>query len=193
MSLNNRRIQLPSENEPQLGTFVNGRVVGGDSSAIVIQGGRRYKTVHIRNGSPDGHHVGYLKNKAGEYIYELELADPEVSSKIDWIEPTWVGDRDWLERASEELDIAIWDLREAFNNGALESLDKKRWVEIEGIDAVPPLWTQERTHARMLEGKMPAPIIIMQKDKPPFLVSGSTRLRVCREQGYIPHVYTIYI
>lgn len=126
-----------------------------------------------------------------------------------WILPTAQSEQGEIERTSSELGIPIREILSAFQRGALEELSDEDWDRMENCDSRDRSWTlesvlsyyptrpdQSRDPQKILDAMnagdtLPAPVVLYRKNKPPYLIGGSTRLSVARATGRRPKVLAV--
>jgi hypothetical protein len=122
-----------------------------------------------------------------------------------WTKPSLEHEMSELERTAKEEKIELQKLMTLFHAGRLEELTEQMWASLENTSS----WTAtnmsttrriaDQTKRSMLpildgfrKGKdMEAPIILLRDGKKPYLVSGNTRLMICRAKRITPKVYVL--
>jgi hypothetical protein len=114
---------------------------------------------------------------------------------MKWFKPLATHEHDEIQRTSKELEIAASRLIEAFNQGNIVTLSAKTCELIDNFDCeISRSWwltlcllMRKRWKDVLYSlwvGEMEAPIILEQHGKSfPYLISGNTRLCVCRVLG----------
>ncbi len=138
---------------------------------------------------------------------ELPSVGPE------WIRPLFEKEIGELERISASLNIPMDILKEAFDHAKLEKLTDTDWGQLQNSDSKDSSWTideavewlsnrtlagnnESRDVKSLIQGfdlgnRIPAPIVLLRKNNPPYLVAGNSRLLVARAQKITPTVLVL--
>ena len=122
-----------------------------------------------------------------------------------WKKPDFKSELNEFKRVAKEKDINLKDLKKAYDSAELVFLEKNFWKKIENTDSWETT-TREKAEAvakkhnrnidriyNNIHGEMDAPIVLINGNDPPTLVSGNTRLMVCRVMGIQPDIVLIKI
>jgi hypothetical protein len=121
--------------------------------------------------------------------------------EIVWTKPHLAEEMEELESAANKLNLDIFDLKKAWDSGKLRRLKTKDWKDLENSDSWEISSVEEATKLAkrydrdldsiLLADRLPAPIILFKSGDKPYLISGNTRLMVCRVLGYSPMIFAI--
>ncbi len=124
---------------------------------------------------------------------------------MKWIIPSIEEEKGEFARVAKLLGVELSEVRALFDAGSLESLDLESWKSLENTDSwgtttMDQVRTLSALYGRdcdavtsglIAEHNMPAPIVLCLADGRRHLVSGNTRLMVCRALGIMPLIYKI--
>jgi hypothetical protein len=120
-----------------------------------------------------------------------------------WKKPHLAEEMEELESAANKLNLDIFDLKKAWDAGKLKKLKLEDWKNLENSDSWSVTSVEEATKIAkkydrdidsiLLADKLPAPIILFTENEKPYLISGNTRLMVCRVLGYTPTIFALKI
>jgi hypothetical protein len=140
-------------------------------------------------------------NLANEASQIISLAAKKKG--IVWTKPHLKEEIEELERTANELELNILHLKRAWRSGSLKTLKKEEWKNLENsdswkTDSIERAIQLAKKYDRdidsiLLANKLPAPAILFRENEKPYLVSGNTRLMVCRALGYVPTIFSIEI
>ena len=111
-----------------------------------------------------------------------------------------------LQRTAEELQLAYPTLERAFDNAQLESLSDADWSLMTNTDS-QGTWTKDdvithigsnRDCTKIFGGlengdELPAPIVLLRDNEPPYLIGGNTRLLACKALKIQPQILAVRI
>jgi len=126
---------------------------------------------------------------------------------VKWKEPSWQDEFGEMKLTSKELGIPLILIRKSFENGNLikpvksflKNIENTDYNEVKTIDDVKQFAKVYGRNADVIiDGfekgtSIPAPIVLIRKDKRPYLIAGNTRLMVSKALEIIPEIYAIYI
>jgi hypothetical protein len=149
--------------------------------------------------------------KLAEILERLNLAN-EASQIISlaakkkgivWKKPHLGEEIEELERTANNLNLDIFDLKKSWDAGKLRKLKVEEWKDLENSDSWTTNSIEKATKLAkkydrdidsiLLADRLPAPVILFRENGNPYLVSGNTRLMVCRALGYVPTIFSIEI
>lgn len=127
------------------------------------------------------------------------------AAKTKWIRPDYAEEGVEVERTAKTLGIPEAKMKQAWDRAKVEPLAEEAWSQLENTDSydtdtlekadklaeqydrnIP--WTLQR-----MGGELPAPIVLLRKGKPPYLIGGNTRLMISRALGAKPQVLTLRV
>ena len=149
-----------------------------------------------------------------QYLIEqvLQGADPNtlVSCALfesEWHAPDLKSEKGEIVRTAKTLGLSPRKIMKAAKSSALSQLGSRDWSKMQNTDS----WsTTSLDKARGLastykrdilsiekafdkKSSLPAPIVLKQKGKDPYLIGGNTRLMTARAKGVVPKVLTVHI
>lgn len=125
---------------------------------------------------------------------------------MDWVVPSLGDELGEFERVAKTFGVQLTSLISLFRNGTVEEMDEETWSQLENTQSRSrtELWqvfeaaaNSGRDAQGLLDafraGKpMQAPIVLFLADGSAHLVSGNTRLMMCRALGERPKVFKLH-
>lgn len=129
----------------------------------------------------------------------------KTSASIHWEKPSFNDEAEEFQRVSEEEDIPLDDLFEAFKEAKPIDLSDNYWSKLKNtdsfeIDNMEQADELAESYNRDLNSivdaivknkSLPMPIILQMESGDMTLISGNTRLMVCRASDIIPKVLLV--
>lgn len=127
------------------------------------------------------------------------------AKKTTWKKPDIDEEIGEIRRTAKAFGMSAKALREAAKKAKIENLDDKTWSKLENTDsfdtdtvgkAMALAKEYDRDIASVVKGiggDLPAPIVLMKKGEPPYLIGGNTRLMAARAVGARPKVLMVRI
>jgi hypothetical protein len=130
-----------------------------------------------------------------------------VSGDITWIKPSLLDERGELERTSEEWEIPLELLLDAFDVAELTRLQDSDWKRMVNCDSSDLSWTIEEVRAHLAGfrdferierglrsgGRFPVPVVLYRRGHRPNLLAGNSRLLGCRTLRIRPVIFSLFL
>lgn len=124
---------------------------------------------------------------------------------MNWITPSLLEEMGEFERVAELYSVPLSSLVSLFTSGTMEDMDDETWNELGNTDSQEPIELEAvfqlaaglgRNAHVLVEafraGKpMKAPVVLFLANGEKHLVSGNTRLLVCRATGIRPRIFKL--
>lgn len=141
-------------------------------------------------------------------LNQILLVLESQSNIINWAYPDIDDEMNEIERTSQELDINLQQLLDAFQHARLVRLNDNIWSRLDNTDSydiakgdmetITHLSSQYRKDLQSIlkafdsGGSLPAPIV-MKSNGRYYLIAGNTRLMAARAYGVIPNVLLVVV
>jgi hypothetical protein len=135
-----------------------------------------------------------------------EIARGKSKAKdTTWSKPSLDAEEAEVQRTVKELGVPRDKLLQAAKQGTLQDLDDETWSQLENTDSNDTDTVEKATGKakeynrdiarviRGLGGNLPAPIVLMRKGEPPYLVGGNTRLMAAKAFGVKPKILAVHL
>jgi hypothetical protein len=128
-----------------------------------------------------------------------------MGKKVQWTHPSLGDESNEFERTSEELDIDMNTLIDAYTKADLEGLGDDIWSKLQNSDSYKIKSEEEAKRIAKSYGKdissifkaldrgssIASPIILILPDGSPYLMAGNTRLMAARVRKISPKVLVL--
>jgi len=120
-----------------------------------------------------------------------------------WLRPSLEEEAEEVQRTALELGLEPDKILSAAKDASLEILPEGLWSKTQNTDSFSVSTLEEvirlargynKDFASILRGMasaVPAPIVLLRKGEPPYLIAGNTRLMVARVLGRTPKVLMV--